>query len=385
MGCSNTTNNKKNKSIKAENLKKDNPAQGRSGDSAGTNDVKSNSDGGNQIQVKELAESSKKEMQLEPEEIKELPFGCIKCSVNADTTENLFPIWIEKGQDIKIYVRGRWGLIPEYGMTNFNGHANFSYKYRGANIGALMGRVQGGKYFKIENGMTLKSDVSGPVYLFANNSRFSIQPKGMLDVFFENCKNYSYSQIESMLGWDLNILNTTSGHDYMTDDEKQQIIFLNKIRTNPKLFAQQYLIHLNEINEFYREIYQKLLRFPTSKFLKPSKALHLASRYHAKDIGENGTTGHKSTDGSDLRDRISRFAVNPRYFGENCSHGLKDSLGVVLQLVVDDGLQSRANRANILNEVYDQVGISVQPHTSYKYTCVQVFGSNIKDISDDLL
>jgi uncharacterized protein YkwD len=379
MGCSNTTNNKK-KNIKSENIKKEQASQVKSGDSGGTNDGKSNSDGGNNAQGKELGD--KKEGELEIEDFKNIPYGTLRCSVRADTTEVMFPIWIEKGQNVKIHVRGRWGCIPEYGLVSYNGHSSFPYKHRNANIGALMGRIHGGKYFPIENEMTLISDVSGPIYLFTNNSRFSVTLSGSLEVFFENCQTYPLYTIESMLGWDLSTLDTTEGHDYMSPDEKQQIIYLNKIRSNPKLFAEQYLVHLNQLSESHKEIYQKLLRFPTSKLLKPSKALFLASKNHAKDIGENGITGHKSTDGADLRDRLSKYAENPRYFGENCSYGIKDPLGIVIQLVVDDGLQSRANRANILNEVYDQIGLSVQPHSSYKYTCVQVFGYNVKDLID---
>jgi len=370
MGCSNTTNNKKNKEVKS---KKGNEEKV---ENSGNSDFKSDS----KVENKKDSNSSKKENYIEEEETREIPKGCIELRVNADTTERMFPIWVEKGSKVKIHVRGRWSLLPEYGEVDYKGHANFNYKYRDANIGALMGRILGGNYFKIINGMILVPQISGPIFFFANNSRLSVQPSGFLNVFIENAKKYSMEEIELMSGWKINELDTTRGHDYLTNEEKSLIICINKIKKNPKLFATQYLSHLTILGESYREIYNKLMIYPTSKLLKPSKPLYMAARDHAKDIGENGTTGHTSTDGSDLRQRISRYSPNPSYFGENCSYGLNDPLSIVIQMVVDDGFQTRAHRANILNEIYSQVGISIQPHSSYKFTCVQVFGSNIVEL-----
>lgn len=388
MGCSNTTNNKKPHSIKSQKIgnEQKNPNKG---DSAGTNEGKSNSEEkprDSNINNKENLISynngvARKEIitLIEEDENKEIPKGCAHVKVEADTIEQLFPVWIERGKKVKIYVRGRWSLLPEYGMADCKGHANFNYKHRDLHIGALVGRIQGGNYFPVVNGMILESEISGPIYLFANNSRFAIQPTGILDVFLENAKINSQEEIETKLGWDIKELDTTRDHEYLSQEEKKQIIFLNKIKVNPKLFANQYLVHLVDSGESYREIYQKLQHYPVSKLLRPSRALYLAAKDHAADIGENGTTGHKSTDGSDLRSRIERYSPNPSYFGENCCYNLKDPLSIVIQMIVDDGFQTRAHRANILNEIYTQVGISIQPHSSYKWTCVQVFGSNIQD------
>jgi hypothetical protein len=206
-----------------------------------------------------------------------------------------------------------------------------------------------------------------------------VQPSGSLDVYIENSKNYSQDVIENMSGWNLKEIDTTKGHDYLSPDEKSQIILINKIKSNPKLFAQQYLIHLTDKGESYREIYQKLMNYPKGVALKPSRALFLSAKDHAIDIGDNGTTGHKSTDGSDLKMRISRHASEPKYFGENCAYGLKEPVELIIHMLVDDGLQSRAHRANILNQNFSQVGLVVKPHASYKFICVQVFGAEIVD------
>jgi hypothetical protein len=262
-------------------------------------------------------------------------------------------------------------------MVSYKGYTNINYRYKDAPIGALISRVQSGKYFIVRDGMTYVSPVSGPLYFFANNSNYSVQPNGLLDLFVYNVKIKSIDEIEANLGWNIKELTTTDGHDYLSPQEKLQYIFINKMRTNPKLFANQYLIHLIENGSSYKEVYDKLVFSSPFKMLKPNKSLYLAAFDHAVDLGENGSTGHLSTNGNDLRTRLAKYSLNPTYFGENCSYGIKDPLNIIIQLLVDDGNQSRSNRSNLLNEGYNQVGISFHPHISYKWNCVQVFGCNI--------
>jgi hypothetical protein len=246
-------------------------------------------------------------------------------------------------------------------------------------IGALVGRVHGGDYFEVYNGMTYQSNVAGPIYLFANNSRFAVEPQGSLNVFIQSAQSLPFEIIEEKLGWNIQELDTLSGHDYLSDYEKMQIILINKIRSNPKKFAEQYLIHLKNVNNSHIQTYEKLINYTPIKVLRPSKSLYLAARDHARDIGENGTTGHSSTDGTGLKSRIMKYSINPTYFGENCSFGINDPLTNILQLVVDDDNPTKSHRLNILNEVYDQIGISIQPHASYKFVTIQVFGTGIID------
>jgi hypothetical protein len=291
----------------------------------------------------------------------------------------LFPVWIEKNCQVKIYVRGKWSLLSGEEMVNYKGHVKFNHKHRNLPIGALVGRIHGGEYFEISNGMVLESTVSGPLYLFANNSRFSVEPKGFLSVYIQNTESLSIDSIEEKLGWNTKEIDTTIEHKYLSEEEKLQILLINKIRTKPKKFAEQYLIHLKGISTIFKETYDTLINYTPVKALRPSQALYLAAKDHARDIGENGTTGHKSTDGTELRERLSKYAIKPRYYGENCSYGIKDALTNIIQLIVDDDNPSKSRRINILNEVYDQIGISIQPHASYKCVSIQVFGSGIED------
>src|SRR5688500_8311256 len=178
MGCSNTLNNKK-KNVKIEKKVegKEPSLQG----SAGTNEGRSISDDkpreSNPLTGPTTGTKKVKDIEIykdfndvEEDETKSIPNNCINVKVQADTVEQMFPIWIEKGIKTKIYVRGKWSLFSEGGMVSYKGHTNFNHQHRELPIGALIGRIHGGTYFAVRNGMTYESKVSGPVYFFANNS-----------------------------------------------------------------------------------------------------------------------------------------------------------------------------------------------------------------------
>lgn len=361
MGCTNITSGKKNK-IRIE-----------IGKGVNKNNLNTHSKAGD----KSITKS--KESSLSNTNSSEIPNTCLSIKVSASPYQVMFPVWVEKNKKIKIYVQGKWSMLPDAELVDYHGHINFNYKTNNNFIGALMGRVLGGKPFLVKNDMVLVSEIDGPLYFYANWGGCDIQPNGSLNIYIDNAHNKSLEEIEYALGWDLASLDTAARAEYMSEQERQQFVLLNKVRSNPKLFAMLYLSYLKGEGPAYEEIYQKLLHYPSSKLLNPSKSLYLAAKDHARDLGENGITGHLSTDGGDVKSRLTKYSNNPLYFGENCSYGLTDPLQIVIQLLVDDGVPSRTHRSNILNEGYDQIGVSVQPHSCYNWTCVQVFGCNIKD------
>lgn len=322
--------------------------------------------------------SANQKSPIENEETK-LSAMDLHLEVPARTVQTKFPVWLEKDVEYSFKVRGEWTVLPEHGYVGCAGHASFKQKHMGAFIGALMGRVLGNPFFQVMDGLVYRCEAAGPLYLFANNSRFSINPTGKLDVYIDKARRMPIEEIEARSGWELAELDTTNGHDYLTPDEKEQYVLLNKVRFNPKLFANQYLRHVIDNTQSGQEICLKLQHYPSSKLFRPSLALYLAAQEHAVDMGNSGTTGHVSSDGTEIKTRIQKYTSSPAYFGENCCYTSNDPLEIVIKLLQDEGVQTRADRANILNEGFNQVGIAVRPHTSYKYNCVQVFGSNVKE------
>ena len=107
--------------------------------------------------------------------------------------------------------------------------------------------------------------------------------------------------------------------------------------------------------------------------LTASNGLSSAAKIHAIDQGKSGATGHSGADGSSPFDRMNRFGKWQKTAGENISYGSGDARGIVIQLMVDDGVASRGHRANIFSSAFKVVGIGVGPHPQFGTLCVQDF------------
>jgi len=60
--------------------------------------------------------------------------------------------------------------------------------------------------------------------------------------------------------------------------------------------------------------------------------------------------------------------------GENIYYGEFTAEEIVLQLLIDEGIEDLGHRKNILNPRFNSIGVSIKPHKSYVYNCVMSFG-----------
>jgi len=100
-----------------------------------------------------------------------------------------------------------------------------------------------------------------------------------------------------------------------------------------------------------------------------SKGMNRAAQDHADDTGRACITGHTGTDGSSMSQRINRYGKWMRGCGENVSYGHDTGIGVICQLIIDDGVKSRGHRNNIYNPAFLVTGIGCGPHGAYKHMC----------------
>ena len=166
---------------------------------------------------------------------------------------------------------------------------------------------------------------------------------------------------------------------------------LNECRTNPSAYSQ----NLSKTLRFYKG---KLLERPglvsveTSEgaanvqacinYLKAiapvapmdhSAGLTMAAQLHADDIGPSGRISHIGEDGSEPSDRIEKYCRWSGHLGENIDYGNSSPEGIVVSLLVDDGVIARGQRLNIMKKEYKYVGIGFSYHSEQEYVCVIVF------------
>ena len=133
-------------------------------------------------------------------------------------------------------------------------------------------------------------------------------------------------------------------------------------------------------NKYAQSLYQDLRRVKGLPPLTPSRFLAASSKAHAQDIGSKGMRGHTSSSGLSYDKRIGKFVgLDFTALGENISYGTDHNLAlpIVLNLLIDNNNDNYGHRRNLLSPSYEQVGISIQQHRQYGFTCVQDFGAGI--------
>jgi len=196
--------------------------------------------------------------------------------------------------------------------------------------------------------------------------------------------------------WNIKVLDVARDVDYLTDIEKDVILELNMVRSNPKKYAELYiqpmLKYFNE-NKYsepgkttiitqegavsVQECIEELSQAASIGILTFEKGLYLAAKDHAMDLSKTGLTGHEGSDGSKLRDRVNRYG-NAGALGETISYAKNTGRSIVIQLLVDDGVPSRGHRNIIMNGSYTQVGSSVETHPRYGNLCVTDYAKGYK-------
>ena len=197
--------------------------------------------------------------------------------------------------------------------------------------------------------------------------------------------------------WKGDTIDTTASAEYLTEIERQVIIEINMVRTDPAEYAHRYLVPLRayyhhtlfqfpgetaiSTNEGIRALDECIKELQVAKPvspLSPKKGLTLAARDHARDQARTGATGHTGSDGSTTEVRLDRYGKWDISAGENIDYGNGDARRIVTSLLIDDGMPSRGHRRNLLSGTFKFVGVSVGPHRVYRHMCVMDFAGSYR-------
>jgi uncharacterized protein YkwD len=193
-------------------------------------------------------------------------------------------------------------------------------------------------------------------------------------------------------------IDTASDVTYLTVNERLLIMELNKVRSNPSLYAELYLepmlkryrgrnlerpgeitILTQEGAAAVNECISALQNANPVGLLFPREGLSKAAADHVSDQGPTGKTGHSGSDGSSLADRVERYGEWDITIGENIDYGHSDPAQIVAALLIDDGVPSRGHRKNVLNDKFGYVGVAIDHHAKYGYMCVMDLAGSYKE------
>lgn len=179
--------------------------------------------------------------------------------------------------------------------------------------------------------------------------------------------------------WDKDVIakaNTAKNADYLSSEEKKVILYTNLARLDGQHFAETFLttyLQNAKPTSYTRSLYRDLKKVSNLPPLMPEKDLYLAANGHALKSGKRGTIGHQGFDA-----RFKPLMGDYNAVAENCAYGYDRAIDIVVGLLIDEGIKNLGHRKNMLDPVYNSVGVSIENHKSYKYNCVMDFGRKIK-------
>lgn len=193
-------------------------------------------------------------------------------------------------------------------------------------------------------------------------------------------------------------LQTAKTTSYLDELEREVIHELNKVRSNPKRYADEYMEEL--ITAFSGKLYtypgQETLKSKEGAapliecinvlksteplpILKPSEGLTRATEDLLKDQQKNGGIGHITRNGQTPQNRIEKYGEWDICSAEDITYGSFEARQIVIALLIDDGVPGRSHRKNILNPCFRLAGIAFGTHPGYQTMCVIDYAGDYKN------
>ncbi|MBR1715789.1 MAG: CAP domain-containing protein [Treponema sp.] len=185
--------------------------------------------------------------------------------------------------------------------------------------------------------------------------------------------------------WNTDELDTARSVSGILDFEKDAILELNKARTNPKAYAALYILPMKDTykgtegNAALIECLSEMSKLDSLGTLNFAQGLYECAKEHADSSAAAGAFSHTRVDGTETFAAFGKYGTYSSA-GENIAAGQRTVRDVVVDLLIDDGIESRGHRKNILSSSFDSVGVGYSAqHTKYTTMWVFDFASNWVD------
>jgi uncharacterized protein YkwD len=192
-------------------------------------------------------------------------------------------------------------------------------------------------------------------------------------------------------------LQTAKTTYYLNELEREVIHELNKVRSNPQRFAEDYMKELTAAfsGNLYtypgqetlmskegvsplKECIEVLKSTAPMPVLNPSEGLSKATKDLLKDQQRNGGIGHITRGGLTPQNRIEKYGEWNVCSAEDITYASSEARQIVIALLIDDGVPDRAHRKNVLNPCFRYAGVAFGKHPSYQTMCVIDYAGDYK-------
>lgn len=166
--------------------------------------------------------------------------------------------------------------------------------------------------------------------------------------------------------------NTAANTTYLSETEKEIVYVLNMARMNPQLFCRTVVSQAHTISQYidtsnvvyYKSLVLEMDTMQPLGLLKPDQKCYISAQCHAISTGEKGAVTHN---------RLTKECRKKQYFrGECCQYGLDYAVDIILNLLVDQDVESLGHRSICLGN-YTKMSPSMEKHKKYGIVTVMDF------------
>jgi len=166
----------------------------------------------------------------------------------------------------------------------------------------------------------------------------------------------------------------------VSDFEMSILNEINLARKNPKAYFDNYITPMKSSfsSSYYESCKNDMSGTSDLGSYSFKEGLYKIAKDHVNTQGTTTATGHNRTDGRTWNTVIAAAGTYSNA-GENISYGVNTARGIVIQLLVDDGISTLGHRKNMLSTTFDSAGVAFGEHKGYRCMCVIDFARNWKD------
>jgi uncharacterized protein YkwD len=168
----------------------------------------------------------------------------------------------------------------------------------------------------------------------------------------------------------LDAANTASDYEYVTDEEKKIVQYINLCRMHPKQFAQNEVapykgirgIKYKGLAKYKASLIKELNTRQAINALEFDENMYDDAECYAAEISKNKRAAHQ------------RKTCEKNGYAENLYFGTQDGKTIVLEWLIDCGIATLGHRKNCLNKLYGGFGVKIDSHFEYGKCAVGEFG-----------
>ena len=299
---------------------------------------------------------------------------CNTLKFKAILGEKEISLFIPKNSKVEIIFNNEdnssWSFLPEEGLTDISGYRNI--QYNNVNVGSLLARISTSKkYYNIyKNKIKFIAEESGSLIISANldpNNYQIYEPKGFINLKIFGGKFIRKNKIDEITGYKYLEYDDAKKNKCFADKYKDISRYINKARSNPKQYINDFLLNYN-----YKDLnIEENIEIP---FCEINNELYQIAEEHCQDLCKNGTSGHIGTNGNSFKKRLETYNIPTQSCEECIIFGIKNPILITNFLIIDKYSKNKKNRKILLNKNFTKLGISLNEHISYGCCCVILFG-----------